>query len=164
MLYTTGTTTNTPAGRTELSALAYDGLAASLVDTTAVSATAPVLVRASGYVLAAEPTGTNGVPAQVLQLAVGSDGKWSAGTALNVPGGSPVLRSVGSLVISEDSAGLGFIRPLDAGPSLLGVAPGICGYAIDWTAGDAAADGTVWAPGYGARLIRLQPGAALTGP
>ncbi len=164
LLYTTGTTTNTPAGRTELSALAYDGLAASLVDTTAVSASAPVLVRSSGYVLVTEPTGTNDAPAQVLQLGVGPNGKWSAGMALNVPGGSPVLRSVGSLVLSEASAGLGFLRPLDAGPSLLGVAPGICGYGLDWSAADAAADGTVWASGYGARLIRLQPGAALTGP
>ena len=164
LLYTTGTTTNTPAGRTELSALAYDGLAASLVDTTAVSASAPVLVRSSGYVLVTEPTGTHDAPAQVLQLGVGPNGKWSAGMALNVPGGSPVLRSVGSLVLSEASVGLGFLRPLDAGPSLLGVAPGICGYGLDWSAADAAADGTVWASGYGARLIRLQPGAALTGP
>jgi hypothetical protein len=164
LLYTTGTTTNTPAGRTELSALAYDGLAASLVDTTAVSASAPVLVRASGYVLVTEPTGTDDKPALVLPLGVGPNGKWAAGTALNVPGGSPVLRSVGSLVLSEASVGIGFLRPLDAGPSLLGVAPGICGYGLDWSAADAAADGTVWASGYGARLIRLQPSAALTGP
>ena len=76
----------------------------------------------------------------------------------------------GAPVFREDPDALGrlFVGPYLAFEPELSLVleddEGICGYSLDWTAGDAAADGTVWAPGYGARLIRLQPGAALTGP
>ena len=164
LLYTSGTTTNTPAGRTELSALAYDGLAASLVDVTTVSGHTPVQVMSDGQVFAVEPTGTNAAPARIDSLKVGNDARWSMGTSVNVPGGSPVLRSVGSLLLADAPEGLGFVRPTTSGPALIGVAPALCGYWVDWTAGDAAADATLWVPGYGTRLVKVSPAAGMTGP
>jgi len=71
---------------------------------------------------------------------------------------------VGSLLTTDAPEGLGFVRPTDTGAVLLGVMPGMCGQWIDWTAGDAGADATVWAPGIGARLLKLQPEAGQTGP
>ena len=164
LIYTSGTTTNTPAGRTELSALAYDGLGAALVDATTVSVHSDVQVKADGNVFAVEPVAANGASAQVHTLWITTEGRWHRGTSVNVPGSSPVLRSVGSLLTTDAPEGLGFVRPTDAGAVLLGVMPGMCGQWIDWTAGDAGADATVWAPGLGARLLKLQPEAGQTGP
>ncbi len=164
LIYTSGTTTNTPAGRTDLSALAYDGLGAALVDATTVSTHSEVQVKPDGNVYAVEPASANGVSAQVHTLWITSEGRWNRGTSVNVPGSSPVLRSVGSLLTTDAPEGLGFVRPADGGAVLLGVMPGTCGQWIDWTAGDAGADATVWAPGIGARLLKLQPEAGRTGP
>jgi len=164
LVYTSGTTTNTPAGRTELGALAYDGLGASLVDTTTVSGHTPVRVLPDGQVFAAEPAGTNSRPARIDSLKIGNDARWSKGTSVDVLGDSPVLRSVGSIILSDAQQGLGFIRPTATGPALIGLAPPLCGYWVDWTAGDASPDATVWVPGYGTRLVRVSPIAGMTGP
>jgi hypothetical protein len=164
LVYTAGTTTNTPAGRNELSALAYDGLGAALVDATTVSAHSEVQVKANGNVFAAEPGTANGASAKVDTLWITNEGRWHRGTPVNVPGTSPVLRSVGSLLITDAPEGLGFVRPADDGAVLLGLMPGTCGLWIQWDAGDSGPGATVWAPGMGARLLKLQPEAGQTGP
>jgi hypothetical protein len=135
-----------------------------LVDATNVSAHSEVAVKPNGNVFAVEPVAPNGVSAQVHTLWITNEGRWQRGTSVNVPGTSPVLRSVGSLLTTDAPEGLGFVRPTDSGAVLLGVMPGTCGQWIDWTAGDAGADATVWAPGIGARLLKLQPEAGQTGP
>jgi hypothetical protein len=164
LLYTAGSTTNTPAGRHELSALAYDGLGAALVDVTAVSAHSGVQAKADGRVYAVEPVQANAASARVESMWISSEGRWTRGTSVNVPGASPVLRGVGSLLITDSTEGLGFVRPTEDGAALLGVMTGTCGFWIDWTAGDSGADAAVWAPGLGARLLELRPEVGLTGP
>jgi len=56
------------------------------------------------------------------------------------------------------------LRPTAEGAALLGVMPGACGLWIQWDAGDSGTGATVWAPGMGARLLKLQPEAGLEGP
>lgn len=164
LVYTTGITTNTPAGRNELSALAYDGLGAALVDVTTVSAHSAVKVQADGQVYAVEAVQPNGTSARVETLAITNAGRWARETSVNVPGNSPVLRSVGSLLVTDAPEAFGFLRPTAEGAALLGVMPGACGLWIQWDAGDSGTGATVWAPGMGARLLKLQPEAGLEGP
>lgn len=156
LLYTSGTTTNTPSGSNELSALAYDGLAAALVDVASVSQVSPVHVLPQGDVYTIEP-GDGTTPARVQVLAIGNDGKWARGAGVNVPGANPVLRPIGRMILTESSAGLGFVRPTAAGPAYLGAAPAACGLWVDWASGDSAAGGDVWVSAMGSRLVQFEP-------
>lgn len=164
LLYTSGTGTNTPAEKTELSALAYDGVAAALVDVSHVPQQASLRVLADGRALVGLMAPTNTVPASVEVWKVGQDGRWAKETTLTVPGMAPVLRPVGAVVVAQASNGLGILRGGAGGVSLLGVAGPACGIWGDWHAGDSDASGGVWMPMFGTRLVKIEPGPVLQGP
>ena len=163
LLYTTGTTTNSSAGTTQLTALAYDGVAVAPVAETAVGDVAGAMVLDGGRVATVESTAKDGSAIQIVAWALGADGRWTRLETIPLTGSWATLHRLGGLVLAETGSGMAFLRPTDAGLVSLGTGPRPCGFWGDWASGDAGADAVAWLPRGDSGLVRLVPMATSAG-
>ncbi len=163
LLYTTGTTTNSAPGTTQLTALAYDGVVVAPVAETAAGDGSGALVLPDGRVATVEAATTDGASARLVTWAVGADGRWARLDQARLPGTWATLRRLGGLVLAETGEAMAFLRPVEKGWAALGNGPRPCGFWGDWASGDAGEDAVAWLPRGDSGLVRLAPAATLTG-
>jgi hypothetical protein len=163
LIYTTGTTTNSSAGTTQLTALAYDGVAVAPVAEASVGDGAGALVLDGGRVATVEATAKDGSAMQLVTWAVGAEGRWARMQTIPLDGSWAALHRLGGLILVETGSGMAFLRPTDSGLVSLGTGPRPCGFWGDWASGDAGADAVAWLPRGDSGLVRLAPMATSGG-
>jgi hypothetical protein len=157
LLYTTGTTTNSAPGTTQLTALAYDGTGVAPVADIAVGDGSDPVVLIDGRVATVENATTDGTSARLVTWAMGVDGRWARLDESKLPGTWATLRRMGGLVLAETGNAMAFLRPVDGGWAALGHGPRPCGFWGDWASGDAGADAVVWLPRGDSGLVSIAP-------
>ncbi|MEI6342997.1 MAG: beta-propeller domain-containing protein [Verrucomicrobiota bacterium] len=163
LLYTTGATTNSAPGTTQLTALAYDGLVVAPVAEASVGDGSGAVVLEGGRILTVEPALKEGTKAQLVSWALGSDARWVRQESLPLRGSWATLRRLGPLVLADTDVGMSFFRSTADGMVALGEGPRPCGFWGDWAAGDAGADAVAWLPRGDSGLVRLAPMATGVG-
>jgi len=136
-----GTTTN------RLHALAYDGVAASLVDSLGLPANwpRPVLVRDNGQVLIGRPAATTGDVPALEAWALTLEGRFMRQATL--PTGTPVqqVRAFDDVLVAETGDRFLFLSPgSPAELSLLGTGERPCSLGAELTTGAASATTGLW--------------------
>jgi hypothetical protein len=138
----------TYATTNELTALAYDGISASLVDSTGLSPTwpRPVLVRANGQVLLGRaPATTNDVPT-LEAWAITTEGKFAQQATRQVASAVNSLRAYDDVLVADTSGEFLFLAPTPPETlTILGVGTRPCSLGADLGLGDASATAGLWA-------------------
>ncbi|MFM7101384.1 MAG: beta-propeller domain-containing protein, partial [Verrucomicrobiota bacterium] len=134
------------ATTTPLSALACDGLSASLVATLEEPGLRLHRVEPDGHLVATRP-GPAGEPARLQLWALDPGAAWRRRADAPAPENVQEVRRFGSTLVTSGSSAIAFhAAPGGAALAAVGSTARPCSLWFDWGATDLAADGVLWVP------------------
>jgi hypothetical protein len=157
LLYTTGDTRWDTNGvvTTPLAALAYDGLAASLVATLDEAGLQPGPVSNDGTLLALRTVSASD-PSSLETWSIGTDAAWHRNGVIPAPVGASAVRRDGPTVVVLGNDQVQFATVSEAGePVETGRGEKPCWLWVDWPAAAITPEPAVWVPLADQGLVRL---------